>query len=1765
MAAGAGRQLVAFGQGRFGCIFEADDAEHVYKIELKVDTGWEYPENEIMEGIRQHYEEFPQQVTPNIVLTKTVEATLKSTDKSTFQVLWLPPQIRPAWITPEPMHFTVPKDLGDVGDGGCNLLLKHGISTVMFSIMAKYTGDCTKPPYKGDELIEDLAVEMNVALTTLERVGVIHRDIKPENIMWRMDADDDYEFALGDFGLATWTDRSDMEHVRKPGYTNDPVISGTPEFANREMLVQYEDMWVNDTEATDLERASSFASDRFALGATLLDIWANERMTDKPKGPPRPMLEGVTPYIECKPDNHEKWTWLTKTIDAWEDYFLSAALTVPHTFGMPRGTAMSADIKLCIGSLYVGEQKMLSATYDHYRSSGNAHTLGALVKYILDHIDSFEAVDAGDTDVLEYNEGYSPSGALYGTTALKWVQRPELPHVIERLIGYDGHMDDDDAEEEAAENEYNAAYEALLAFYSDHASHLNGRIESTKIGSKPRGGWNVSSTTSNLDFTPIDPRTQLINLRISELKTLLKERGQPTDGNKPALINRLNQAPDISAWYVKSSDLTEAERANVQEVTNRHNAWRAARNKIEAWNTIEVVLFNARSAGATEERIERLEKDQRDLTIEPLPGGYVPFSAIIAARLPPELKDEMAAKETAFATAAAAYIKTMEKDEAEDIEEDSQRKAEAENWRLDWEGDAVGELQRLGRDLNADPPYNDEVVETENQWYATRDKPKEIEILQRLLNEMKKVTVDEDLAAVLNQVRNLPDGMRPSNEWWQEVAVPFYRPVQPAEGTADAPIVLSDSDSDSNDVVAMEAVFTEARTTKTYYLVEQWISDYHAVVDAAWKAQQRALRAKLKQLYANHLFNHTDYFEVVGWEALRNYLKEHEGVTVLREGDAEYETLCSGADVERPPKCTLTFRQMVDELLTLHYTGHELPEYLDDEFGIGTLLDLFDEIDWNATAMNVDAYRKMALAIEHSDHTEYVEAVQTLWAPEELKRLGIDPADPDAEKVRAAFLSTYTDAESPEVLAFLEADAEFRRKYDINYDSTDLPLTLTEEELRHRTPMAENLLEEIVRFTYRKLTGVSLPPARHDTGAANGEMEVDLDGFTLGQLPSYTEPLFEDAQPYFRGNPSAAKDLLVAASRKYAKRLVATPVVSEALETLGVEKWDVLVKDKAWLCPGLDATVNKKRRLYVHAVARDADTTFVTFSGASTGRDPYDYLQNPNPTVEVSRPASGAEEAYVAYPLGEIARELDLAIPFDEDVESEEEDSDYDERDDEDPWDQRFQQLGRNPDPGFDYTDRTLQLENFAINDYAPTGMGYGPRACANERKLRRAYFEENAERGFPLRTGIVDRFVKKKARAEAIANAKYGPTGAVYNPAALAAKRAFPTHADGNDSDASETSSGIDTNSDYDSDSTTDNETMSEGDDDEILEADDPDEVLEDWGRKVRENYTPEILQLEEDWRNNGRPRNWQTTFEDVYSEFDGNAAAAAEFGRDELIEQIGNEISAEIDKKNERPIAYNVYLGRKEVYDVGNNTSLAASLNPIAQKPPWRCLTVPGVASYFTWTSTTDRSPMSDAWWRQGRAIARPIQSKGNIAIVDMHPDVFIRMVGELLAVDQPSRAQVNDMETVVEFICTLGVFECALLSRQAWLMTDELEPNSWTETRLKFITAFFEKVRRKFTLDGWLKYHSRLGYCGTPDARTFDPTVDAILFGQEFAAGGYQASAIDRYIFEVYPYRELVANCNLRLEVILNCRDKRPLDEAGGEPLAKKVAHYTDRVFI
>lgn len=1765
MAAGAGRQLVAFGQGRFGCIFEADDAEHVYKIELKVDTGWQYPENEIMEGIRQHYVEFPPQVTPNIVLTKMVEATLKSTDKSTFQVLWLPPQIRPAWITPKPMHFTVPKDLGDVGDGGCNLLLKHGTSTVMFSIMPKYKGDCTKPPYKGDELIQDLAVEMNVALTTLKRVGVIHRDIKPENIMWRMDADYDYEFALGDFGLATWTDRSDMEHVGKPGYTNDPVISGTPEFANREMLVQYEDMWVNDTVAIDLERASSFASDRFALGATLLDIWANERMTDKPKGPPRPMLDGLTPYMECKPNNHEKWTWLTKTIDAWEDYFLSAALNVPHTFGMPPGTAMSADIKLCIGSLYLGEQEMLSATYEHYRSSGNAHILGALVKYILDHIEAFEDVDADDIAVLEYNAAYSPSGALYGPTALEWVQRPELLHVVERLmgIGSDGRMDDDDAEEEAAENEYNAAYEALQAFYSDHASLIDGPITSTKIGSRARGGWNVSPNTSDLNFRRVDYSGH----NVRQLKELLQTRGQPTDGNKPDLINRLNKAPDISAWYVESSEIPEAERVNVQEVTKRHNAWRAARNKIEAWNTIEVVLFKARSAGATEERIETLESKQRDLTIEPLPGGYVPFSAIIAARLPPELKDEMAAKETAFATAAAAYIKTMEKDEAEEIEEDSQRKAESENWRLDWEGEAMTKLQRLGRNLNADPPYNDEVVETENQWYA---KPKEIEILQRLLNEMKRVTVDEDLAAVLNQVRNLPDGMRPSNEWWQEVAVPFYRPVQPAEGTADAPIVLSDSESDSDDVVAMEAVFTEVRTTETYYLVERWISDYHAEVDAAWKAQQRALTAKLKQLYADHLFNHTDYFEVVGWEALRNYLKENEGVTVLREGDAEYETLCSGADVERPPKCTLTFRQMVDELLTLHYTGHELPEYLEDEFGIGTLLDLFDEIDWNATAMNVDAYRKMALAIEHSNHTDYVDAVQTLWAPEELRRLGIDPADPDAEKVRAAFLATYTDAESPEVLAFLEADAEFRRKYDINYDSTDLPLTLTEEELRLRTPMAENLLEEIVRFTYHGLTGVSLPPARHDTGAANGEMEVDLDGFTLGQLPSYTEAFFEGAQPYFRGDPSAAKDLLVAASRKYAKRLAATPVFSEALETLGVEKWDVLVKDKAWLCPGLDATV-KKKRLYVHAVERDDDTTFVTFSGASTGRDPYDYLQDPNPTVEVSRPASGAEEAYVAYPLGEIARELDLAIPFDEDVESEEEDSDYDERDDQDPWDQQFQQLGRNPDPGFDYTDRTLQLEDDRINleDWTRFFDDYGALAArANERKLRRAYFEENAKRGFPLRTGIVDRFVKK-ARAKAIANAKYGPTGAVYSPVALAAKRAFPTHADGNDSDASETSSGIDTNSDYDSDRdsiATDVESMSEGD--EILGADeilDPDEVLEDWGRKVRETYTPEILQLEQEWRDNGRPRDWQTTFEEFYSEFDRNAAAAGEFGRDEKIEQIGNEISAEIDEKNERPIAYNVYLGRKEVYDVDNNTSLAASLNPITQKPPWRCLTVPGVASYFTWTSTTDRSPMSDAWWRQGRAIARPIQSKGNIAIVDMHPDVFIRMVGELLAVDQPSRAQVNDMETVVEFICTLGVFECALLSRQAWLMTDELEPNSWTETRLKFITAFFEKVRRKFTLKGWLKYHSRLGYCGTPDAETFDPTVKAILFGQEFAAGGYQASAIDRYIFEVYPYRELVPNCNLRLEVILNCRDKRPLDAAGGERPTKRAAHYTDRVFI
>src|SRR4051794_37361789 len=51
-------------------------------------------------------------------------------------------------------------------------------------------------------IAETVLYQMLLALQCIAAHNIVHRDIKPENILWECDANGDYQFCLGDFGLS---------------------------------------------------------------------------------------------------------------------------------------------------------------------------------------------------------------------------------------------------------------------------------------------------------------------------------------------------------------------------------------------------------------------------------------------------------------------------------------------------------------------------------------------------------------------------------------------------------------------------------------------------------------------------------------------------------------------------------------------------------------------------------------------------------------------------------------------------------------------------------------------------------------------------------------------------------------------------------------------------------------------------------------------------------------------------------------------------------------------------------------------------------------------------------------------------------------------------------------------------------------------------------------------------------------------------------------------------------------------------------------------------------------------------------------------------------------------------------------------------------------------------------------------------------------------------------------------------------------------------
>ena len=98
---------------------------------------------------------------------------------------------------------------------------------------------------------------MSFALYKLKMGGIIHCDIKPANIFVEIQPDKTI-YVLGDLGAAIIADEDGQDPKKK--------IMGTPQFMSKGLLSR--------------DECNSFASDLFALGATLLDLALFPRVSE---------------------------------------------------------------------------------------------------------------------------------------------------------------------------------------------------------------------------------------------------------------------------------------------------------------------------------------------------------------------------------------------------------------------------------------------------------------------------------------------------------------------------------------------------------------------------------------------------------------------------------------------------------------------------------------------------------------------------------------------------------------------------------------------------------------------------------------------------------------------------------------------------------------------------------------------------------------------------------------------------------------------------------------------------------------------------------------------------------------------------------------------------------------------------------------------------------------------------------------------------------------------------------------------------------------------------------------------------------------------------------------------------------------------------------------------------------------------------------------------------------------------------------------------
>lgn len=276
--------LTAFAQGSMGCVFRAksERSGKVTKVEeFSAKTGM--LEAEIMERLRGG---------EHIALTENAVVTTKHSSGNAFELRALG---SPRFEIPASLYLNAEKGCGKLATA-----LRRGVDKLLVARGEEYDGDVRDLGRRLD--LADFAAQMDEALSFLKARYVVHRDIKPENVYY-LAAGSGITYKLGDFGLATFADEA--------GTTVDSVYAGTMVFMDKPCLAEWErDLLPRRRSRSKSFPCSTFASDRFALGATMIQLWAR-CLGDAGDGPL---------YARPQGDNESDFDYCRTTIDRWTAY-----------------------------------------------------------------------------------------------------------------------------------------------------------------------------------------------------------------------------------------------------------------------------------------------------------------------------------------------------------------------------------------------------------------------------------------------------------------------------------------------------------------------------------------------------------------------------------------------------------------------------------------------------------------------------------------------------------------------------------------------------------------------------------------------------------------------------------------------------------------------------------------------------------------------------------------------------------------------------------------------------------------------------------------------------------------------------------------------------------------------------------------------------------------------------------------------------------------------------------------------------------------------------------------------------------------------------------------------------------------------------------------------------------------------------------------------------------------------------------------------------